>query len=104
MLGEDKKSMLKEALQLVASNVELQRLFAEFNDLLEANRDDLMDVQSALEWVSDYEWSDNKTLDNEIYVYYYATAELKIWEESNLSTNLFGIFLLNSQNDFKIRL
>ena len=41
--------MLKEALQLVASNVELQRLFAEFNDLLEANRDDLMDVQSALE-------------------------------------------------------
>ena len=49
VLGEDKKSMLKEALQLVASNVELQRLFAEFNDLLEANRDDLMDVQSALE-------------------------------------------------------
>ena len=49
MLGEEKKSMLKEALQLVASNVELQRLFAEFNDLLEANKDDLMDVQSALE-------------------------------------------------------
>ena len=48
-MGEDKKAMLKEALQLVASNVELQRLFAEFNDLLEANKDDLMDVQSALE-------------------------------------------------------
>ena len=41
--------MLKEALQLVVSNVGLQRLFAEFNDLLEANRDDLMDVQGALE-------------------------------------------------------
>ena len=51
-MGEDKKAMLKEALQLVASNVELQRLFAEFNDLLEANKDDLMDVQSALEWVT----------------------------------------------------
>ena len=49
MLGEEKKSMLREALQLVASNVELQRLYAEFNDLLDANKDDLMDVQSALE-------------------------------------------------------
>ena len=48
-MGEDKRAMLREALQLVASNVELQRLFAEFNDLLDANRDDLMDVQSALE-------------------------------------------------------
>ena len=48
-MGEDNRAMLREALQLVASNVELQRLFAEFNDLLDANRDDLMDVQSALE-------------------------------------------------------
>ena len=49
VLGEDKRAMLREALQLVASNVELQRLFAEFNDLLDANTDDLMDVQGALE-------------------------------------------------------
>ena len=49
VLGGDKRAILKEALQLVASNVGLQRLFAEFNDLLEANRDDLMDVQAALE-------------------------------------------------------
>jgi WD40 repeat protein len=49
LLGQDKRSVLKEALQIVAGNVELQRLFGEYNDLVEANEEDLIDVQSMLE-------------------------------------------------------
>ncbi len=49
ILGQDKKGLLKEALMIVAENVELQRLFVEYKDLTETNEKDLMDVQSVLD-------------------------------------------------------
>lgn len=48
ILGLDKRTLLREALRIIAGNLELQRLYSEFNEQLNASSD-LMMIDSLLE-------------------------------------------------------
>ena len=48
VLGHDKRELLKSALSLIAGNLELQRLYSEFREQLNA-ANDLKDVDDLLE-------------------------------------------------------